>query len=150
MDSTLLSQTHTLKLVMINKSQTEQILRLNGLTSEATPEEVRTVLVRARWHKDDVEAAIEALHRKPDKVSVEHNPKTSIMNSDHRIAPETLNAVLGIDVELTQIRHKDIADQNWFLKKQILSLVLITLLGSVLFLITVMWQLKIGLFEIQF
>ena len=133
---------------MINKQQTEQILRLNGIEPDAPPEEIRTVLIRARWHKDDVDAAIAALNRAPDEITVEHNHSQQLTHSDASLAPETLNAVLGVDIELTEVRQQRVADQNWFLRKQIISMLLVAVLGAVLFIITIMWQLKLSVSDL--
>ncbi|MCB9811882.1 hypothetical protein H6783_03135 [Candidatus Nomurabacteria bacterium] len=86
---------------MITKDQIERVLRINGLEPTASDEEIRSVLVSANWHKDDTEMALMVLrentHTHKSRVDTLHR----VFNTDDRLKPETISALLGINVDMS-------------------------------------------------
>ena len=85
---------------MIDRSLVESILRTNGIAATESDEVIKSVLVRANWHEEDVETALTVLREN----TITHETKTDslhkIFRSDERLKPETISALLGVEVEL--------------------------------------------------
>lgn len=79
----------------------EHILKLNGLAPTAPDEEIRSVLVSAKWQDEEVETALTVLREKIDsnfsRVDTLHN----VFLTDKRLTPEAIHSLLGIDMELS-------------------------------------------------
>lgn len=86
---------------MIDRLHVEHILKLNGLTPTAPDEEIRSVLVSAKWQDEEVETALTVLREKINshvsRVDTLHN----VFLSDKRLSPEAIHSLLGIDVEIS-------------------------------------------------
>lgn len=85
---------------MIDRRHIEKILRINGLPATAEDEEIRSVLISARWEESDIETALtvlrENLNTGAEHVDTLHN----VFNSDTRLSPESIQSLLGIEVEM--------------------------------------------------
>ncbi|MEZ4200095.1 MAG: hypothetical protein R3B69_00595 [Candidatus Paceibacterota bacterium] len=86
---------------MIDRRHIEKILRINGLSPIAEDEEIRSVLISAKWHKDDVETALTVLRENTTTGQAHVDVLHNVFNSDARLSPEAIQSLLGIDVELT-------------------------------------------------
>lgn len=86
---------------MIDRRHIEKILRINGLSPTAEDEEIRSVLISAKWHKDDVETALTVLRENTTTGQAHVDVLHNVFNSDARLSPEAIQSLLGIDVELT-------------------------------------------------
>lgn len=136
---------------MFNRSNIEQLLKVNGVAPTAPDEEIKSILVSAKWHKDDVDTALLVLRE--NKVSHETHVDSlhKIFRSDDHLRPETISSLLGIDVDLTS---EDIDGKNWHSKGsisggQIIQIGLVSLSLSILFILIAMWYLQMGMFHIS-
>lgn len=86
---------------MIDRNRIEKILKINGLSSTSPEEEIRSILISARWEQDDVETALTVLRENKvtgaSRVDTLHN----VFLSDRRLSPEAIEDLLGIEVEMT-------------------------------------------------
>ena len=90
---------------MIDRKHIEEILRINGLAPTAADEEIRSVLISAKWQEKDVQTALTVLRESESgdsHVDTLHN----VFVSDKKLSPESIQSLLGIDLE---INSKDIA-----------------------------------------
>jgi len=90
---------------MLEKEHIENFLRLNGILCTAPDEEIHGALLAARWHEDDVAAALVVLRggEKSKEVSPETKRMASarqLFRSDNHLAPETLASLLGVEIKL--------------------------------------------------
>jgi len=85
---------------MIDREHIEKILKINGLSPTSADEEIRSVLISAKWHKEDVETALtvlrENINTHESRVDTLHN----VFLTDRRLSPEAIESLLGIDVEI--------------------------------------------------
>lgn len=133
---------------MIERGHIEKILSVNGIAPTAADEEIRSVLISARWHKEDVETALTVLREnvttKQSRVDTLHN----VFRSDARLSPEAIHSLLGIDVEMSSSEIATIREQRQHISYwQVFSiLVFATILafGSIL---TVMFVENFGFFH---
>lgn len=85
---------------MIDRKNIEQILRLNGLSETAPDEEIRSVLISARWNKEDVETAITVLRENTKTHASRVDKLHDVFFADRALSPEAIHSLLGIDVEV--------------------------------------------------
>ena len=85
---------------MIDRKNIEQILRLNGLSKTAEDEEIRSVLISARWNKEDVETAITVLRENTKTHASRVDKLQDVFFADRALSPEAIHSLLGIDVEV--------------------------------------------------
>lgn len=85
---------------MIDRKNIEQILRLNGLSATAPDEEIRSVLISARWNKEDVETALTVLRENTKTHESRVDKLHDVFFADRALTPEAIHTLLGIDVEV--------------------------------------------------
>lgn len=90
---------------MPTKQHVENVLRINGLSVNASNEDIKSVLLYAKC--DNLEEAIEALRSQQvsgdeDICGIQRSSgaQCNILLSDKRLRPETIKDLLGIDVEV--------------------------------------------------
>ena len=86
---------------MIEKRNVEAFLKVNGIPPTAKDEEIRSVLLSARWNNNEVDTALMVL--KENMVSNETHVDTlhKVFNSDDRLSSSEITKLLGIDVNLS-------------------------------------------------
>lgn len=87
---------------MIERSHVERLLRLNGVEATAPDEEIKSILVSARWHKNDVETALMVLRENTVSHQTHVDTLHKVFQSDDSLKPETISALLGIDVDIAK------------------------------------------------
>lgn len=127
---------------MIDRKHIEDILKLNGVQPGAPDQQIKELLIRARWHEDDVETALVVLRENPKDKKQKIDAVHKIIHSNDKLAPETLSAILGIDVEVNEVveRHRK-SLQNAY-RRQVLSLAAVSILLAVAFLTVSMGYLQ--------
>lgn len=126
---------------MISREHVERILRLNGVDPSASDEEIKSVLISAKWHDDDAELGVMVLRE--NKVTHKERVDTlhKVFTSDERLKPETISSLLGIDVDMNskeletlRVRKRQISLGQML---TIASLAMVIAFGS---LFVYMWQ----------
>ena len=93
---------------MIDKHQIANFLRINGVSTAATDDEIRSALISARWDPRDVEVALLTLHDEAVPENTENAAAAhQVFNTDTPIASDTLTSLLGIDVTLARSQLKN-------------------------------------------
>lgn len=133
---------------MIDRSYLEKILKMNGSSPTASDEEIRSVLISARWKEDDVESAITVLRENINthKRRIEH--LDNVFLTDKRLSPEAIHALLGIDVtvdanDISRIR----AHQHFMYWIQVVSIFVIAMMIAIASLLGVMYAEGVGVFH---
>lgn len=87
---------------MINREQVEAILKINGVAPGSASEEIRSVLLSARYSHDEVDTAIMVLREdtKTNKTRVDGLHK--IFRTSEALTPGEISQLLGIEVEINQ------------------------------------------------
>lgn len=122
---------------MLDRGHIERVLRLNGLEPNAPDEEIKDLLVNARWREDDVDAAIIILRSDPRSQNSNTYHIQDALLTERKLAPEMLNSLLGIDVEVNNVaeRHRSALKRTYHI--QLISLVLFSILAALVFLLIV-------------
>jgi len=133
---------------MIDRKHIEKILKVNGLTPTAEDEEIRSILISAKWNKDDVETALtvlrENINTHDSRVDTLHN----VFLTDRRLSPEAIQSLLGIDIEvssneLASLRESRKRVSIW----QIASVISCAVILAVGFVMMFMYTKHIGIFH---
>jgi hypothetical protein len=134
---------------MFEKSHIEKFLRINGVPPDAPDDVIKSVLISAQWHEEDVEAAVLVLRENPKSHETRVDSLHKVFRSDDRLRPETISSLLGIEMDLTSkdidIRRK--RSRQTLRPKQMVQMALISLILSLIFVFAAMWYLKTGLFH---
>ncbi|MCD5380962.1 MAG: hypothetical protein LR008_00080 [Candidatus Pacebacteria bacterium] len=130
---------------MINKTQIESVLKINGVSPSEPDERIRSILLSARYSDDEVDTAIMILREnvKTNKTRVDGLHK--IFRTEEALRPEEISQLLGIDVEISdrvapQAKGRDMSDFQYA------TVWLLSVLLGVGGIILYMYLHKIGIF----
>jgi ATP-dependent Zn protease len=132
---------------MIDRRHIEQILRLNGLAPTAADEEIRSVLISARWHKEDVETAITVLRENTTTHKSRVDTLHDVFTTDKKLSPEAIQTLLGIDVEVNSTELETLRKSRdslyiW----QLISIFMIAIALAAVMILFMMYSQKVGFF----
>ena len=131
---------------MMAREQIESILKINGVPPGSPDEQIRSVLLSARFSKDEVDTAImvlrENIHSKKTRVEGLHK----IFRTDDALRPEEISELLGIEVNVEQNVSPE--EKNRELSKVQFMLVLIfSITLAIAGILFYMYLHKIGIFH---
>ena len=86
---------------MIEKKQIETILKANGIPPTAPDEEIRSILISARWDNNDVDTALMVLKENRDSKATHVDTLHRVFHSDERLTPSDISTLLGVIVSLS-------------------------------------------------
>jgi hypothetical protein len=87
----------------MEKQDIETILKINGVSPEAPDEEIRSVLLSARYNKDEVDTAVMVLKENTKTHQTRVDGLHKVFRSDEALNPQEISALLGIEVEVKEI-----------------------------------------------
>jgi hypothetical protein len=85
---------------MMNKKHLENILRINGVSPTAPDETIRSVLVGAHFHDDEIETALTVLRQNTVTNTSRLDGLHKVFRTDDRLAPVEIAKLLGIEVKV--------------------------------------------------
>lgn len=135
---------------MLERSQIEKLLRLNGVVPSAPDEEIKSVLISARWHKNDVETALLVLRENKKSHATHVDSLHKVFQSDDSLRPETISALLGIDVNISKdaVAHKKYSQRPRLSAGQALQICGVSVAIAIVFVLASMWYLEMGIFHV--
>ncbi len=131
---------------MLQKKDIETILKINGVSAVAPDEEIRTVLLSARYNNDEVDTAIMVLREnmKTHQTKVEGLHK--IFRTDEALKPSEISALLGIDVQIDEITTpQDSSRENNFFQSSLV--VIFATVFAVIGVVIAMYVYEVGIFH---
>lgn len=131
---------------MINREQVEAILKINGVAPGSPDESIRSVLLSARYSKDEVDTAIMVLRENSLTNKTRVDGLHKIFRTDEALKPDEISQLLGIEVDITD----EVAPQSKardFSGLQYISVWLLSVLLAVSSILFYMYIHKIGLFH---
>lgn len=87
---------------MINREHIESILKINGVEPGSPDEEIRSVLMSARYNKDEVDTAIMVLRENIKTKTTRVEGLHKIFRTDEALRPDEISQLLGIEVDIDQ------------------------------------------------
>ena len=131
---------------MLQKKDIETILKINGVSTGAADEEIRSVLLSARYNNDEVDTAIMVLRENTKTHQTRVDGLHKIFRSDEGLKPAEISALLGIEVEVNQVN----INHNRNREMTVFQTSIVTLLAVVLALAGVfaaMYVYQVGVFH---
>lgn len=84
---------------MIKRSQIEKILHVNGVSTTSPDDDIRSVLLSARFDKDEVDTAIMVLRENKTTKQIRVDGLHKVFRSDEALDPKEISELLGIEVD---------------------------------------------------
>jgi hypothetical protein len=121
---------------------------MNGLTETAPDEEIRSVLISARWNQEDVETAITVLRENTKTHQSRVDKLHDVFLADHALSPEAIHSLLGIDVEInsSEVNSLRVRRHNTY-RWQLLSIFVFSILIAFASIIAMMYWQGVGPFH---
>lgn len=135
---------------MFQRAHIEKLLALNGVDISSSDDEIKSVLLSARWHHDDVEAAVLVLRENKQTHQTHVDSLHKVFRSDERLRPETVGALLGIEMEVTPEERpaKRAAYTGRAMSAgQMMTIAIVALILSLIFVFAAMYSLEMGFFH---
>ena len=86
---------------MIDREHIEKILKLNGLAPSAEEDEIKSILLSARYKEHEVDAAIMVLRENPKTKKTNVAAMQKVFHTDKLLNEQEISSLLGIDVDLS-------------------------------------------------
>ena len=84
---------------MIKRSQIEKILHVNGVSTSSPDDDIRSVLLSARFNKDEVDTAIMVLRKNKTTKQIRVDGLHKVFRTDEALQPSEISELLGIEVD---------------------------------------------------
>jgi hypothetical protein len=97
---------------MIDKLNVEAFLKVNGLQPTAKDEEIRSVLLSARWNNNEVDTALMVLKENTKNNETHVDTLHKVFNSDDRLSSAEITKFLGIDVHMTDLEDESVSKKH--------------------------------------
>ncbi|MFN3188591.1 MAG: hypothetical protein ACK42D_03580 [Candidatus Paceibacteria bacterium] len=132
---------------MIDKNQIENILRANGIAPSAKDEEIRSLLLSAKWTENDVDTALMVLKENTSTKVTHIDTLHKVFHSDQRLSPTEITDLLGIKTTLTDYDLKNEDNQSGHQNINVLIALILSVLIAVTSVGYVMYKEKAGFFH---
>jgi hypothetical protein len=113
---------------MTDRRHIESILKVNGIAPTAPDEEIKSVLLSARFNKDEVDTALMILRENVKTNETRVDGLHKVFRTDRGLQPAEVTRLLGINIDIVD-EHKDNSDPRKF---SLLELLLLSLASSLL------------------
>lgn len=87
---------------MIKRDQIESILKINGVAPGSADEQIRSVLLSARYSKDEVDTAIMVLRENTKTNQTRVDGLHKVFRSSEALNSAEISQLLGIEVNIDQ------------------------------------------------
>ncbi len=134
---------------MIKREHIERLLALNGITPSASDDEIKSLLLSARWKQDDVEAAVIVLRENKTTHEKHVDSLHKVFQSDDRLRPDVVASLLGVhmDVGAADLRRAKKRKRGSVSLQQGASIALFAIVLATGFVLFSMWHLEVGIFH---
>ena len=86
----------------MNRSQIEKILKINGVPENAPDEQIKSVLLSARYNKDELEAAIMVLRQNEVTDESRVDGLHKVFRTTSSLQPHEISQLLSVDVDISE------------------------------------------------
>ncbi|MEY3784644.1 MAG: hypothetical protein RLZZ230_966 [Candidatus Parcubacteria bacterium] len=88
---------------MMNKKQIEAILRVNGIPASSPDDEIRSILLSARYNNDEVDTALIVLRENSITNDTHVDGLHKIFRSNEGLKPDEIYKLLGVEATQTEV-----------------------------------------------
>ncbi len=87
---------------MVDFNIIESLLKIQGITTHAPEQEIRSLLENAGYHIDEINSAITTLQKSKIKENITHHDGLyKIYRANNHLNPAEITALLGIDIDVS-------------------------------------------------
>lgn len=115
---------------MLNRKTIERILIANGISPSAPDEEIRSVLLAAKWIDDDVEMALSVM-RENQTHSVREDTVKNVFHSDEKLDSTAVSQLLAITLDTNLFNKTSETHNPWYQMSVKQWIVLLTIAVSI-------------------
>jgi hypothetical protein len=131
---------------MFDKRHIESILKINGIATTAPDEEIRSVLVSARFNDDEVQTAMMVLRENTKTNETHVDGLHKVFRTDQALKPSEIFQLLGIEVNIESTIDKQ-KEQKKYSLLQVLLLWCTSMIIAATLMMFYMYSHEIGLFH---
>lgn len=131
---------------MVDKKHIESILKINGLGITAPDEQIRSVLLSARFNKDEVDTALMILRENTKTNATRVDGLHKVFRTDDALQASEISQLLGIEVQVHEKIEAGINARRYTLF-QVVVLWFISIIIAATALMFYMYQNETGLFH---
>lgn len=84
----------------MNKNQIQSVLKINGCTGDCSDEQIREILLGARYSEAEVERALQILRERDLTQTVRADGLHTVFYTDNHLRASEISGLLGIDVDV--------------------------------------------------
>ncbi len=92
---------------MIDRNHIETLLRIHGVSPTAPEDDIRALLRSAQYNSDEIETAIGLLHNISTELTSRVEGLHKIYRTDTGLAPREVSALLGIDIDISEVEIRN-------------------------------------------
>jgi len=132
---------------MFDRKHLESLLKINGLESTSPEEEVRSVLLNAKFKEDAVETALVVLRENTQTKQTRVDGLHKVFRTDEALKPAEISKLLGVEIAMNNTVNVTNKTQN---KLSILHTMLLWVLSLVIAMAAVlsyMYSYDMGVFR---
>ncbi len=89
---------------MFQRNQLETILKINGVSINASPDEIREILLRASYNNEEIESAIMLLKENSSGNPLKFTDLQKVFLTTDALKPAEISALLGIEVQIGNVQ----------------------------------------------
>lgn len=97
---------------MIDRTYIEKILKINGMSASEPDELIRSVLLSARYDKNEIDTALMVLREDAETKRIRVEGLHKVFRSDDSLKPKEISELLGIDVDLNRYMPEQMDSQR--------------------------------------
>jgi len=131
---------------MIKRSQIENILKVNGVSPTSPDDQIRSVLLSARFDKDEVDTAIMVLRENKDTKQVRVDGLHKVFRTDEALQPKEISELLGIEVDASTFYRPE-ANSGAIAGIQYVTVWLFSVFFAVATVLAIMYMNEVGPFH---
>lgn len=133
---------------MINRSEIEKILKVNGVPMSSPDDRIRSVLLSARFDKDEVDTAIMVLREDVTSKQVRVDGLHKVFRTDEALQPKEISELLGINIDVSTFYRPE-ADPTSKEGIQYLGVWLLSVIFAVVTILMFMYVNQVGPFHVS-
>jgi len=97
---------------MIDRNHIEKILKINGMSPAEPDEMIRSVLLSARYDKDEIDTALMVLREDSETKRIRVEGLHKVFRTNDSLQPREISELLGIEVNLNNYHTESIEKQR--------------------------------------
>jgi len=131
---------------MIKRDQVEAILKVNGVPTSSPDEHIRSVLLSARYSKDEVDTAIMVLRENNKTNQTRVDGLHKVFRTSEALSSEEISQLLGVEVSFDKTEVQ-VSRERYATKLQLLTIWLSSFTLATVAILVYMYIYKVGIFH---